>query len=70
MREKGKLTEKGYLNKKLLLCYGVLSAVLFLAYLIEYIKGNRTLGYTALFCLILLIPLVTTIGLYRRDREC
>lgn len=70
MREQEQVTEKGYLNKKLLCCYGVISAVLFLAYLIEYIKGNRTLGYTALFCLILLIPLFTTIFLYRRYREC
>lgn len=44
------------MNKKALLCYGIIAAVLFLAYIMELIKGNRTGLYVFVFLLILLIP--------------
>lgn len=59
--------EKRFLNKKLIICYSIISAVLFLAYMLELIKGNRTPGYILIFCAVLLIPLAITIFIYRRD---
>ena len=61
--------EKMYMNKKFLTGYGVISAVLFVAYIIELIKGNRTLGYTSVFVLILLTPLLLAFSFYRKNRE-
>lgn len=61
--------EKVFTNKKLLWCYGVISAVLFFAYLLELVKGNRTAGYIAVFCAILLIPLAVDILVYRNNPE-
>ena len=40
--ESSQFSEKAYVNKKLLLCYQIISAVLFIAYIMELVKGNRT----------------------------
>lgn len=61
--------EKAFMNKKLLECYGSICTVLFVAYLLELVKGNRTLGYTLVFSCILLIPFATSIFLYRSNKE-
>ncbi len=61
--------EKQTVNKVVLQCYGTLIAVLFLAYLAEAVKGNRTLGYIALFDLFLLGPFVVTCFAYRKNKE-
>lgn len=68
-KTQGEFREKEFMNKKLLGCYGSICTVLFLAYLLELVKGNRTLGYTAVFSLILLIPLAASIFLYRSNKE-
>lgn len=64
-----KLNEKQYRNKQMLFCYGIVAAVLFIAYIIELVKGNRTLGYTVVFSLILLVPFAISVLLYRADCE-
>lgn len=61
--------EREYMNKKFLTGYSIISAVLFVAYIIELVKGNRTLGYTIIFALILLTPLLLAISIYRKNRE-
>ena len=61
--------ENQRVNKVVLQCYGTLVVVLFLAYLAEAIKGNRTLGYIALFDLFLLGPFLITYLAYRKNRE-
>ena len=45
--ESSQFSEKAYVNKKLLLCYQIISAVLFIAYIMELVKGNRTAMYVA-----------------------
>lgn len=65
----GELKEIAYVNKKLLWCYSIISAVLFLAYLLELIKGNRTLGYVCVFSIILFVPLIASILLYKKNAE-
>lgn len=64
-----KFQEKEYLNKRFLNCYGIIAGVLFVAYVLELVKGNRTLGYMAVFCAVLLIPLILSFLVYKKDKE-
>ena len=41
--ESSQFSEKAYVNKKLLLCYQIISAVLFIAYIMELVKGKRVI---------------------------
>ena len=54
-------------NKVTLICYFFLCMVLFLSYLIELFKGNRTLGYCMVFFAILLIPFAVCAINYKRS---
>ena len=63
------VSELEFMNGRMLLGYGITVAVLFLAYLVELVKGNRTPGYVATFSLFLFIPLALSILLYRKDTE-
>lgn len=62
-------SEKLAKNRTLLYCYSGIEGVLFLAYIVEFIKGNRTLPYILLFSAILLIPLIACFCLYRNNKE-
>lgn len=61
--------EKVKVNKAVVSCYGAIVTVLFLAYLLELIKKNRTIGYIALFDAILLVPFFVCLLMYRRNPE-
>ncbi len=63
------LNEKERVNRTVLKCYGTLAFILFAAYLLELVKGNRSFGYIVLFDLILLLPFVAAFLCFRRDRE-
>ena len=67
--ESSQFSEKAYVNKKLLLCYQIISAVLFIAYIIELVKGNRTAMYVAVFSAILIIPVVLATLVYKKNPE-
>ena len=60
------LNEMQYMNKMMLLCYGITIAVLLLAYVLELVKGSRTVGYTMVFCMILIIPLILSLIMYKK----
>lgn len=62
-------SEKAHMNRRFLDSYGIIALVLVVAYLVELVKGNRTLGYIAVFGLILLVPFAGCILLYRKNRE-
>ncbi|MGN0505805.1 MAG: methyl-accepting chemotaxis protein [Lachnospiraceae bacterium] len=57
------------INQGLIRGWTTIATVLFFAYLLEFVKGARTLPYTIIFSLILLVPLVAAHVLYRKDRE-
>lgn len=59
-------TEKN--NAYVLLGYTVYNIVLLLCYLIEVIKGSRTIGYYIIFSALSLIPLIMMHIMYRRNR--
>lgn len=63
------LNEKRLMNKMFFACYSVISFVLFAAYIMELVKGNRTPGYIAVFSAILIIPLLVSFLAYRKNSE-
>lgn len=62
-------SEKSYINKKALMSYIVLCSVLVLAYLIEFIKGTRDIGYFLIMAVLLVAPVVANIIIYKKNRE-
>lgn len=65
----GKLTEKRTINRCVLIAYDFIAFVLAVAYLVEFIKGNRTGGYTAIFLLLLILPAVIDMVIQKRNPE-
>jgi methyl-accepting chemotaxis protein len=65
----GKLTEKRTVNRCVLIAYSFIAFVLAAAYLVEFVKGNRTGGYTAVFLLLLLLPVAVDMILQKKDPE-
>lgn len=65
----GKLTEKRTVNRCVLIAYDFIAFVLAVAYLVEFIKGNRTGGYTAIFLLLLILPAVMDMVIQKRNPE-
>ena len=65
----GITSEKAYINKKVIMGYGIVVAVLFAAYIMELVKGNRTAGYIAIFSALLLIPFVACLIVYKFKPE-
>ncbi len=63
------LEELGFINGKMLIGYGITVAVLFAAYLVELLKGNRTPGYVAIFSALLFIPFLLSFLIYRKDKS-
>lgn len=68
--------DKGYaydsvkaMNKVALACHTVIVAVLELAYILEVVKGSRTIGYYLVFSLVALAPLSAEYLLYIRNRS-
>ena len=51
-----KLSEKAYVNKVSTICYTIISVILSAAYLLEYIKDARSIGYTIIMFGICLGP--------------
>ena len=56
-------------NKTAVVTYAVITAALIAAYLIEVIKGSRTMGYYAVFCLLAIVPFVICFFTYKKDNE-
>lgn len=61
------LSEAQMANKLLLRCYLVLNAILILAYLVEVIKGARTIPYYLLFCILAILPLAAAFVLNNKN---
>ncbi|MBQ7775205.1 MAG: hypothetical protein IJ379_04710 [Lachnospiraceae bacterium] len=57
----------GLVNKKVLLCYGIISALFIVAYLIEFLKGERTLGYVLTFLGVLILGLAVCSYVFKKE---
>ena len=66
--EQKTFVETEFMNKRMLLGYGITALVLLMAYLVELLKGNRTPGYIAVFFAVLLIPYIITCLIYKKDK--
>lgn len=66
--EQKTFVETEFMNKRMLLGYGITALVLLMAYLVELVKGNRTPGYIAVFFAVLLIPYILTCLIYKKDK--
>lgn len=63
------LSEKQYVNKAAITCHIVICVILFTAYLIEVVKGSRTIGYFTVFAVLDVIPAIWEIAEYQRNKE-
>lgn len=68
MKQK-KMHETHRINSAALLAYSVLTVILQLAYLLEFVKDARTLGYTAVFSLLNLVPYIICLVIYRKNKQ-
>lgn len=57
------------LNDAVLYEYGILTAILLLAYLLEFFKGSRTLAYTLVFSILDLGPFLAYFIIYKRNPQ-
>ena len=64
-----KYSEKAYINRMAITCHTIVDAVLFVAYLLEWVKGSRTLGYFLLMAAFFVIPVVIEWIIYRRNPD-
>lgn len=64
-----KLSEKAYVNKVSTICYTIISVILTAAYLLEYIKDARSIGYTIAMAVICLVPTTVIWILYKKNKE-
>lgn len=66
MRQK-KMEETHRINSVVFLAYTLLTVLLLIAYLLEFIKGDRDIVYTAVFLALDIIPYITFVMMYRQD---
>ena len=62
-------SEKSYINKTATISYTIINIVLFLAYILEYTRGARTLTYLVVMAFLFTLPSVIVIILYRKIPE-
>ncbi len=62
-------SEQAEINKVAVTCHAVITVILILTYLLEVIKGSRTVGYYVLFLILALAPLIAEVVLFKRDPE-
>ena len=52
-----------------IISYTVINVILIACYVIEVVKGSRTIGYFTVFCILALLPMVLAYIAYLRNRE-
>ena len=56
-------------NKNAVITYGVMNLILVICYLLEVLKGSRTIVYYAIFCALALFPFLVCFICYRKNKE-
>ncbi len=64
-----KTTEKAYVNRAATICYSVITCCLAAAYLIEFLKNARGIGYAILMLGLCLVPSAACMLINRKNRE-
>lgn len=63
------LSDNAKMNKTALICYVIVNVILTVAYLLEVIKGNRTVPYFALVAALLIIPIIIAEIVYKKNKD-
>lgn len=66
MKQK-RMPELHRINKAVLIEYTILTVILFAAYMLEFVKGSRTLGYTLIFMFFDIVPFVFYLVSYKKN---
>lgn len=56
-------------NISILLGYGLMNVILVICYLLEVLKGSRTISYYIIFCILALLPFFVTVAEYKHNPE-
>ena len=64
-----RISEKAYANKWAITGHAIVDTVLFVSYVMELIKGSRTLPYVLFFGALTILPVVVEIIMYKKNRE-
>jgi len=63
------MSELHRINKVVLIQYAILTIILFVAYILEFVKGSRTLPYTLIFICFDFIPFILYTIVYKKNPE-
>ncbi len=69
MKVRKKRSEMASINRAAIICHTAVSVIITLAYLLEVVKGARTIGYVAGVIALALIPPAIEIALYNKNPE-
>ena len=64
-----KMSDVQRCNKVTILCHGIIGAIISLAYVIEVVKGSRTILYLAMLILLAVGPVLVEAALYKKNPE-
>lgn len=67
-KELRKMPEMQRMNRATMLTYSLLTFILLFAYLLEFFKGDRLLGYTIIFAIFNLVPYVLCVSAYMKNK--
>ncbi len=61
--------ETGYINKVAIGGHIALDTVLLISYLVEFLKGSRTLSYFLVMAAFMIIPVIVELGIYMKHKD-
>ena len=62
-------SKQGVANKCACICQTILSSIIGIAYLLEFVKGSRELGYTLIVCALCFIPVIIAWVFYKQNHS-
>lgn len=63
------MSEKAYINRTAITCHTIIDLVLSAAYMVELLKGVRSVGYICIFAAICLVPVIAEWILYKKNPD-
>lgn len=69
LESKRRLTDVARINRAAVLCHGGIDSVITLAYLVEVVKGSRSILYFLLIAALAMVPVIVEAVLYRVNKE-
>ncbi|MCH5259190.1 MAG: hypothetical protein J1F18_05515 [Lachnospiraceae bacterium] len=64
-----RMSEMQRCNKVTMLCHGIIGAIISAAYVIEVLKGSRTILYLAMLVLLAVGPVIVEVAIYKKNPE-